>query len=254
MTTKADDFDFGQIDFESDAVQVLSLSRSAKQFVFPLTQTPINFSVLRSDGMLSNRWGAKVNKKGDVYVYCRDTPNAEKVSLHVSGRQHISMPIGTATEVGSGTRFGNVWQEPEFDSEAIATFSLLFPPWGVGIHPDFSMLDKDELVVVGHSELTVVVAFFVVESGRTMRGRIPHFVLGEVRAMPGKTLHVIAWKEPADGLKERIRKVFPQIAHSMEQRRLDEGEYTTRLQGYRGPNAAYMVTVPVQYTPPSEEV
>ena len=159
MTTKAKDFAFGQVDFESDSVQVLSLSRSATQFVFPLTQTPINFSVLRSDGMLSNRWGAKTNKKGDVYVYCRDTPNAEKVSLHVSGRQHISMPIGTSTEVGSGTRFGNVWQEPDFDSEAIATFSLLFPPWGAGVHPDFSTLDKDELVVVGHREMAVVVAF-----------------------------------------------------------------------------------------------
>ena len=87
-----------------------------------------------------------------------------------------------------------------------------------------------------------------------MRGRIPNFVIGEVPMRPGKTLHVIAWKEPAAGLTERIRKVFPQISHSLGQREIDEGEYTIRLQGYRGPNAAYMVTVPVQYTPTSQEV
>ena len=156
---------------------------------------PINFSVLSSDGRQSNRWGVKVNKKGDAYVYCRDTPNAEKVSLHASGRQHISISAERAVQVGSGTRFGNVWREPEFDSEAIPTFSLVFPPWGVGVRPEARSVTKDELMIVGHKEMTVVVAFFVVDSGRRMQGHIPHFVLGSIPLRPGKTLHVIAWKE-----------------------------------------------------------
>ena len=243
----------GQIDLESDLVQVLSLSRDKKDFEFPLTMAPINFSVLGSDGSLANRWGVKVNKKGDAYVYCRDTPNAEKVSLHASGRQHISMPVETAGQLGAGTRFGNIWKEPEFDSEAMPTFSLVFPPWGAGIPLDFGTVTKDELVIVGHKEMTVVVAFFIVDSGRKMRGHVPHFVLGRIPLRPGKTLHVIAWKEPENGLMERVRSVFPQISETVAQRQLAEGEFTIRLQGYRGPNSAYMVTVPVRYTPPSEE-
>ena len=243
----------GRISFKSDSVQVLSLSHDMKDFEFPLTKAPVNFSVLKSDGLLSNRWGVQVNNKGDAYLYCRDTPNAEKVSLHASGRQHISMPVATAPQVDSGTRFGNIWEEPEFDSEAIPTFSLLFPPWSAGIRPDFRMVTKDELVIVGHRQMTVVVAFFIVDSGRRMRGHIPHFVLGKIPLRPGKTLHVIAWKEPENGLMERVRNVFPHISQAVAQRQLDEGEFTIRLQGYRSPNSAYMVTVPVRYTPPSEE-
>ena len=243
----------GQITLESDSVQVLSLSRDKRDFEFPFTMAPINFSVLRSDGSLSNRWGVQVNRKGDAYVYCRDTPNAEKVSLHASGRQHISMPVETAAQVGSGTRFGNIWKEPEFDAQAIPTFSLVFPPWGAGIPLDFRAVTKDELVIVGHKEMTVVVAFFVVDSSRRMRGHIPHFVLGRIPLRPGKTLHIIAWKEPENGLMDRVRSVFPQISQTVAQQQLDEGEFTLRLQGYRGPNSAYLVTVPVRYTPPSEE-
>ena len=243
----------GQISFESDSVQVLSLSHEKKDFEFPLTGSPINFAVLKSDELLSNRWGVQVNKKGDAYVYCRDTPAAEKVSLHASGRQHISIPAETAAQVGSGTRFGNIWKEPEFDSEAIPTFSLVFPPWSAGVRPDFRTVTKDELVIVGHNDMTVVVAFFIVDSGKTMRIHIPHFVLGEIPMRPGKTLHVIAWKEPENGLKERVRNVFPGISEMAAQRKIGEGEYSIRLQGYRGRNSAYMVTVPVQYTPRSED-
>ena len=42
---KPSEFDFDQLNFETDSMQVLSLSYGDDDFVFPITQAPINFSV-----------------------------------------------------------------------------------------------------------------------------------------------------------------------------------------------------------------
>ena len=249
---KLNDFDFDQLSFETDSMQVISLSHSENDFVFPLTRAPINFSVLRSDGLLSNCWGVITNKKGDAYVYCRDVPDAEKVSLHASGRQHISIASETAKRVGVDSRFGPVWIEPEFEQEAIATFSLLFPPWGVGISPKPTNSTKDELIIVGHREKIVVVSFFVVDSTKKMQSRMPYFVLGQLPLQPERTLHIIAWKEDQNNLMDRIRDIFPHVSLNFSELKLREDDYTLCVQGYRRSNSAYMVRVPVHYTPQSE--
>lgn len=200
---------------------------------------------------MSNRWGVRVNKKGDAYVYCRDERDSEKVSLHASGRQHISVTSETAARVGSGSRFGNVWKAPEFDTEAIATFSIVFPPWGVGIPFSLNPRGKDELLIVGHREKLVVVSFFIVDSEKVMRGRMPHFVVGQLPLGPRRTLHIITWKEPQRDLMEQIRSAFPQVSRSIAHLELTEDQYTLSLQGYRGTDSAYIVTVPVRYKPPT---
>ena len=246
---KANKLDSGQICFESDSMQVLSLSRKKSVLELPLTKAPINFAVLRSDGLSSNRWGVNTNKNGDAYVYCRDVPGAEKVSLHASGRQHISITRKTAERTGTDNRFGPVWKEPEFAREAISTFSLIFPPWGGGRRYEPEELTKDELLIVGHREKLVVVNFFIVDSTKRMEGRLPHFVFGQVPLRPGKTLYIIAWKEPQNDLMERIRSVFPKISPTFSELELGEDDYTVCFQGHRGPNSAFMLTVPVHYTP-----
>ena len=249
------DFDFSQIRFDSDCMQVVSLARRSKPLELPLSGGPLNFSVMRSDGKFSNRWGVDVGAKGDAYVYCRDSPDAEKVSLHASGRGHISICSDVAKSVGVDNRFGNVWTEPDFDSNAIATFSLLFPPWGVGLDPaDVPKRGrKDELLIVGHPEKVVVVAFFIVDAGRNMRGHVPHIVLGQLPVTGGKTLHVIAWKEPEGDLMDLVRGVFPHASATFSERGLGDDEYTLHVQGYRRPDSAFMVWVPVRYTSPESE-
>ena len=94
------DFDLSQICYDTDLMQVVSVSRGKKYVGLPLTQGPVNFSVARSDGKLSNRWGVYIGGKGDAYVYCRDNPNAEKVSLHVSGTTAHFYPHGSCGEGG----------------------------------------------------------------------------------------------------------------------------------------------------------
>lgn len=177
----------------------------------------------------------------------------KKVSLHASGRQHISIRSEVARSVGADSRFANVWSEPDFGSQAVATFSLLFPPWSKGLDPaDMPKPGKkDELLIVGHSEKMVVVAFFIADAGRGIQGSIPHIVLGRLPLSEGKTLHAIAWKEPAGKLMDKVRCIFPEASRSFSHLGLGDGEYTICVQGYRRPNSAYMVVVPVDYTSPS---
>ena len=74
--------------------------------------------------------------------------------------------------------------------------------------------------------------------------------LGQLPLKGGKTLHVIAWKEPQGDLMDLIRQAaFPAASGSFSQLGLEDGEYTMSVQGYRRPDSAYMVVFPVRYTP-----
>ena len=251
--TEASKTDLSRMRFDRDRMQVVSLSRVDKAFSFPLTRGPINFSVFGSDGSESSRWGVKTNKKGDVYVYCRDLPGSShpppKVSLHPSGRHHISITPETREFLDADSRFSNVWKRTKVEDEAIASFSLLFPPFASG-EPERPTINKDELLIMGHPEMLVVVGFFIVDSAVEVRYNMAHFALGELPLPPSEVLRVVAWKEPMDeDLPDRIRAYFPMVASAFAQRPLAEGDYTLCLHGYRKPNSAYMMPIPVRYMP-----
>ena len=119
-----------QISFENDLMQVLTLDCSEPRIEFPLTNDPINFAVLQQDGV-SHRWGVTVNPKGNAYIYNRDIKHCENVSLHASGRQHVTMPPKASNQVRVDDRFGPVWTEPGIEQDGIVpTFSVVIPPWG----------------------------------------------------------------------------------------------------------------------------
>ena len=103
--------------------------------------------------VLESFGGTRQPQRGRVHLL-PSIPNADKVSLHASGQQHISISSDVAMSVGAESRFRNRSNEPVFDSEAAATFALLLPPWGVGLDPaDFPKeIKQDELLIVGHSQ------------------------------------------------------------------------------------------------------
>lgn len=252
--TEAGKADFSRMRFDRDRMQVMSLSRVDKVFSFPLTKGPINFSVFGSDGSESSRWAVNTSGKGDAYIYCRDLPGSvhppPKVSLHASGRHHISITPETQGFLDADSRFSNVWERPEIEHEAIASFSLLFPPFASD-DAKKPPVTKDELLVMGHPEMIVVVGFFIVDAAAELRCNMPHFVLGKLPLPPLQALHVLAWKEAmAHDLPDRIRAYSPMAASASAQLGLAEGSYTLCLHGYRRPNSAYMMPVPVRYTPP----
>ena len=224
--------------FESDSMQVLTRSRS-KDPQLPIVHGPVDFTVMRSDGLFSNRWGVDVNGNGDAYVYCRDNPLPDQTVLHASGKQRISLREDLPVGMEFDHRLADMWIEPEFDSEAEAAFSLVFPPWGAWLEStDFRRgIKKDELLVVGHRQHLLMVGFFIVNKQIEIRGQLPHIVLGELPVNQDKTLYVIAWRDP-----QKIAKLSPAY-----------GESTTEVQGYRRPDSAYMVVCPIRYTTPKSE-
>ena len=248
--TKLKVFDFSQIEFDADPIQVLSLSHGGERMDLPLRRPPVDLSVLRSDGLFSNRWGANVNKKGDAYIYCRDNPDREKISLHVSGRQHISLSNRVRGGQAPQERVGPVWEEPDIAAGAIATFSLIFPPWGLGIERKARNRHKDELLIIGHPEKFIVVRFFVANPGKNLKGSMPHMLIGKLPLREGKELQVIACKEPDNGLMDRIKaSAFPEISSTFHQRNMQHDDYILNLAGFDAPNSAFMLSVPVKYTP-----
>ena len=229
------------LSFEDDFVQVLSLRPEGTEIEFPLTKGPVNFSVM-SDSGLSVRWGVTIERKGDVYIYNRDVKNAEKVSLHASGRQHISVTGETAIRVGASTRYGPRWTEPVFDQEARPAFSILFPPWGVKDMCSESVAKrKAELLIVGHVEKTVVVGFFVMKSEKILQVNAPHFVIAKLPMGTRKALHVVAWKESEKDLRALLQAGLEQATTPLP----DIDDLTLSFQGFRAPNSAFMVTVPL---------
>ena len=114
-------------------------------------------------------------------------------------------------------------------------------------------IKKDELVILGHREKLVVVSFFIVDNDRHMRGRVQNIPLGRLPLREGKTLHMFAWKEPQGDLMDEVRKVFPNASKVFTELGHDDGDYTMWVQGFRGPNSAFMVVFPVRYTSPESE-
>ena len=232
---------------DPDRVQVISLSQVKKQLRFPLTQGPIRFSMLGPEGSVSSRWGVKTSNHGDAYIYCRDPAAAghpaPKVSLHASGRNHISITPEIQTVPDAGHRFAEVWTRPEIEDETIASFSLLLPPYR-HLHPPHRMGAKDELLLVGSSKRIVVVGFYVTASAVDVSHTMPTFRIGKLPLPPSEVLHVVAWKEtaPAD-LADQIRGAM--AAMTAAQFRIDAGCHMMCLQGYRAPNSAYMMPVPI---------
>ena len=247
---KPNQFDLSRIRFDSDSMQALSLSRGDMALSLPLAQGPVNFTVIRSDGKFSNRWGAYVDGRGDAHVCCRDNPGAEKVSLHASGQRRVSIRSDAAKSAGAESRCANMWSEPEFSSEAAATFTLVFPLWGAGLDSaDFPQgIAKDELLIAGHREKIVAVSFLIVDSAGAMRGRAPRIELGRLPLREGRTLRVVAWQEPQGDWMEQVRKSLLAPPRRPAQPSVGDDEHTMCVQGYRRPDSAYMVVLPVRYT------
>ena len=97
---------------------------------------------------------------------------------------------------------------------------------------------KDELLEIGRRDKLVVVSLFIVDTGRTMRGRMPHFHLAELPVVHDKTLHMIAWKEAENGLQDKVRATSSQISQTFANLAHGEGSYTLCLSGFRAPNSA----------------
>ncbi len=229
---------------------MLSLSTGEEAQV-PITKNPIRFAVFYRNGRTSNAWGVRVTDTGDAYIYCRDNMAGQKVSLHASGKQHISIKPNQNTPNLTHREFMNQWYEPE---EGSATFKLIFPYWGVQLKEDQvkdSIWKKNDILIEGHHEFLTVVSFFIVNEKAVMtKGPFPVFLMGELPLTPGKKLGITAGWEPDNGFKTKVKEALSQTARSVSEKSLAQTNVLC-LMGWNGPNSAFMTTLSVTYRPSS---
>ena len=96
----------------------------------PITESPIRFAVCYRNGCTSD--SSKVDTRpqtGDAYIFCRDNMRAQHVSLHASGKRHITLdPRAPSAGNLREKQFLNQWQRLD---DKTPTFRLVFPWWGV---------------------------------------------------------------------------------------------------------------------------
>ncbi len=149
--------------------------QTSRNLTLPCRQSPIRFAVQQRNGLTSNAWGVRVENTGDAYIYCRDSLKGQKISLHKSGKQHISFDESLSSKMNMTSRFMNQWREPHYEKEAVATLKLLFPPaWSIGLSEEQrakakSVWAKNDILIHGHDELMTVVSFVIVDNGVTIR-------------------------------------------------------------------------------------
>ena len=221
----------------------------------PLTKSPITFAVLWKNGQTSNTWGVRVEKEGDVYIYCRDNMKEVKISLHKSGKQHIAYTKGSGSEMTPGNRFWNQWREPQHGNQAIPSFRLYFPNWGTRLGEEernkaTSKWNKNQILIEADDELLTAVSFVILDKGTTLTKKedgLSSYPIGVLPLHSGKKLCVIAGFEPDGNLKQNI---LPAV-ENMNNKNLPLEKYAGKtLYAYAsGDNQdgyAYMVTFPVE--------
>ena len=218
----------------------------------PIKQNPIRFAILYRNGCTSNPWGVRIQPTGDAYIYRRDNMQDEHISLHASGKQHITIyPKSPTSSDLSEKQFMNRWYEPD---EGTATFRLVFPWWGTQINEEQrnrykSKWKKNDVFIEGHLKFLTIVAFWIVREQVNLqkKGKFLGFVLGELPLTSGKKLVITAEWEPERSFQSVIKKGLRQVALTEDFSDHDMGETLDMcMTGYIGsPDSVYMVNFPV---------
>lgn len=188
----------------------------------PLTKSPIRFAILWKNGQTSNTWGVRVDKNGDVYIYCRDNMQEVKISLHKSGKQHIAYTKESGIEMIPGSRFWNQWQEPQHGNQAIPSFKLYFPNWGTRLNDEdrnkaTSKWKKNQILIEADDNLLTAISFIIIDKGTTLTKKedgLPSCPIGVLSLHSGKKLCVIAGFQPEGNLRQNAMTAIKDLSNS----------------------------------------
>ena len=187
----------------------------------PLRKGPVRFAVNMPNGLTSHVWGVRTEKKGDAYIFCRETMKAIKVSLHASGRQHIAFTTESKQDMAPGSRYWNKWSEPPQRRPPVPSVKILFPSWATTLgekHRNAARKkwDTNQILIEGDDELMTTVLFFVVDEGHELNQTgLPSRTLAVLPVRKGKELHVIACREREGHLKARANDWIKEASSSM---------------------------------------
>lgn len=235
--------------------------RMSDGLTLPLKTKQIRFAVEWRNGLTSNAWAVRVEKKGDAYIYCRDHMKEQKVSLHASGQQHISFPNDFAARVFStGDRFMNQWEEPQYTKNAIATFRLLFPPWSLRLNAGQrgkfqNVWDKNDVWIPGDDKRMTVVYFVIVDDNKRLRkaeGSPPSTPFGVLSLRSGKRLVMVAEHRDEGQWRKTAEDALKNIVPPTDPTQLEGDDLTICLTGDTEENSVFMLPLSVKYHPPTK--
>ena len=181
-----------------------------KGLTLPLRTGPIRFAVVMENGLTSHSWGVRTERKGDAYVFCRESMTDVKVSLHTSGQQRIAFTKESGHVTASGTRLWNQWLEPPQQRPPVPSLMLLFPDWATtlgpkDVQPGRPKWHDNQILIEGDTEYVTSVWVFVVDEGQHLvADGVPSKTLGVLPLRTGKELQLIACKERMPWLKKSV--------------------------------------------------
>ena len=168
-------------------------SRLTQAGILPIRKREVRFAVGQPNGLTSNSWKFWANKKGDIYIACRDSFKYARVSLHVSGRWRMGFTTAALKENSSilqpgENRAWEVWDRPSptFPKTTIA-FRLYFPTSELAVLPEQRPVDEWREVIfiepapAGNGKLTALTLFMTdgdVEPRHRVRAELSLGLLG----------------------------------------------------------------------------
>ena len=198
----------------------------------PTRESPVRFSIMRSNGLSSNAWRVWV-EGGNGYINSRDHLRDLKVSLHNSGKQHIAFTPESTHQMSKGNRFWDQWWEPDHfrGPQVVPTFNLFFPSWALTLTQAIrdsnpKIWDTNQVAIeAAESPTATVISFVITDDDVNMRfstiGESRHFPLAILPLRDGKTLWVVVWHRPEGNMQdlaeEGISGLAANIAATPEQ-------------------------------------
>ena len=229
----------------------------------PLTTNPMNFSAMRENGLSANAWGVRVNKQGDIYIYCRDHMKELKISLHASGMQFVAFRKESGIEMTGDSRLWHRWSEPNHhdDSSIVPTFNLLLPSWGLSLSQETrdtnrGVWDSNHIFIAGTEDPVATIVSFVIKNSDVDLSPgpsedWPFLPIDVLDARFGKRLWVCVQYRDEGNMKMSVREVIAGANdHTKMKAELEKpptGEtFSLCAGGFDSEGVAYMLPFPVQ--------
>lgn len=229
----------------------------------PLATNPLNFSAMRENGLSANAWGTRVDKQGEIYIYCRDHMREIKISLHASGTQFVAFRKESGIKMTGDSRLWHRWSEPNHqdDSSIVPTFNLLLPSWGLSLSQETRdtnrrVWDSNHIFIAGTEDPVATIVSFVIKNSDVDLSPgpsedWPFLPIGVLDTRFGKRLWVCVQYRDEGNMKMSAREVIASAnEHTKIKAELEkpsDGEtFTLCAGGFDSEGVAYMLPFPVQ--------
>jgi hypothetical protein len=202
-------------------------SRQGSTLTLPITSGPVRFAVGPPNGITSNSWRCWGEKKGDVYIACRDNFKECKVSLHASGRWRMGFTEEALKKHPNllnenQNRAWEVWDKPPPQlPDVVIAYRLYFPTSELGVLPGQRHPDQWKRTVFIEAappgKMTAVTLFITIGHHELKHDSEPSIWLASLDIGEGRRAQLVAHGEPEGVIPELIEKTLCEVRNRAKQ-------------------------------------